>query len=207
MTLAPDPPPFTFLHQYGESAGLRIVRCCESVLASGPMGDKEQGELYRYFVGCGLEKPLKHGGDIGTIRTSCAIFAGAVLYWSGSPDRAKLRPGVAGWPMFGGWLGSLSKTHPAWVRWTGSEQPEPGSLFFIEHPGTNNNHVGFLLRELEPGKWKSAEGGGGDGTRCRLGERVLTDFDDATIYDFDPKLRRKLQGWWVPSRMGLEDAA
>lgn len=201
-----DAPPFTFLWQEQESPGLRIVRCCESVLANGPIGDKEQGGLYRYFVGCGDPKhAVKGGGDIGTIRTSCAVFAGAVLYWCGSPDREILRPGVAGWPMFGGWLGSLSKRHPAWVHWTGAEQPEQGSLFFIEHPGTNNNHVGFLLRETEPGKWETAEGGGGDGTRCKISERVLTDFDNSTIYDFDPRLKRKLQGWFVPSRLGLVD--
>lgn len=194
------PPPFTFLHQVGESAGSRIVRCCDSLLGNGPIGDKQQGALYRYFIGCGLPKPLKGGGDIGTVRTSCAIFAGAVLYWCGSPDRERLRPGQVGWPMFGGWLGSLSRRHPSWVAWTGHEQPAPGAVFYIEHPrNPNNNHVGIFLRELDPGRWTTAEGGGGDGTQCALRNRELE--------HFDPKWRRELQGWWHPDRLGLEEAA
>lgn len=208
------PPLFTFLHQVGELAGTRIVRCNRQILANGPIGNKQQGQLYRYFVSCGLVPALLdakgRAADIGAIRTSCAVYVGAVLYWCGSPDRARLRPGYIGWPMAYGWLGSLAcppyGRHDAWIEWTGNETPEPGAVFFIEHRGTNNNHVGFFLSELEPGVWETAEGGGGDGTECAIRRRVLTDFDDETLWDFDPKLRRELRGWWQPSGLGLSDA-
>lgn len=202
-------PPFTFLHQKGEPAGERIVRCCKSVLANGPIGDKQEPELYRYFVGCGdPARALAGGGDIGKVRTSCAVFAGAVLWWCGSPDRARLRPARVGWPMFGGWLGSLSRRHPAWAHaqlgYCGDELicyrlPLPGTLFYLEHPkNPNNNHVGFFLEnEPQSDEWLTAEGGGGDGTECALRRRMLG-------RSFD-RHGRVLLGWWLPALLGLID--
>lgn len=177
----------------GESAGARIVRCCEEALALGPMGERQRAEAYRAFVSCGLEPD--GGVRLASIRTSCAIFARAVHHWCGRPARYPWR---AGQGMFHGWLGDLDKRHRAWVDARGGASPEPGDLFFIERPGTNNNHVGFFLADRGNGVWRTAEGGGGDGTRCAIGARILgAGFD---------RHGRTLQGWWSAEALSFVHA-
>lgn len=173
----------------GESPGDRIVRCCEETLAPGPMGERLRPEAYRAFISCGLDPD--GGRSLASIRTSCAIFARAVHHWCGRPARYPWR---AGQGMFHGWLGDLDKQHRAWVNASGAD-PEPGDLFFIERPGTNNNHVGFFLADRGSGVWRTAEGGGGDGTRCAFGVRAMgSGFD---------RFGRTLQGWWSAAKISF----
>lgn len=165
----------------------RIVAAVGDALDAGPLGDKIRGRDYRELISCGFDPAIVGGGDIGTVRTSCAIFARAILHRA-DVLRAK-GPGRPGQGMWGGWLGELSPQHRAWVRNLPTAQPCPGALFFIEKPSTNNNHVGFFVEPLAPGRWKTAEGGGGDGTKCGYSERSLTSFDP---------YGRRLQGWFDP---------
>jgi hypothetical protein len=189
-----------FRFKDGESFGDRIVRFCYETLQGGAIGEKQRPGVYRAIVSMGLD--ADGGAALATIKTSCAIFLRSVWGWCG--DNAP-RPWKPGWPMFGGWLGSRSKTHKAWVPYNGKNSPEPGDAFFIEVTGTNNNHVGVFLKEVLPGVWMTAEGGGGDGTECAFRIRILDDFDDSTIYDFDPKMKRTLKGWWKASLLGLPE--
>lgn len=179
------------------SAALRIIESCHRWLDPGDLGDKLRGDEYRQLIGCGFHPALDTAGDIGTVRTSCAIFARAILHDSGVLPA--LRPGHAGWPMWGGWLGVLSPRHRAWVRADAGVMPVPAVLFYVESPtNPNNNHVGFLLSETAPGRWLSAEGGQGDGTRCRFSQRLM-----------GPAFagNRVLRGWFDPDLIASAETA
>jgi peptidoglycan hydrolase-like protein with peptidoglycan-binding domain len=147
------------------------------------MGQHLRSADYRAFISCGLD--ADGGARLATIKTSCAIFARAVHHWCGRPAK---HPWRAGQGMFHGWLGDLDKRHRAWVPASSGAEPEPGDLFYVERPGTNNNHVGFFVADLGGGVWRTAEGGGGDGTRCALAARIMGPRFDAH--------GRTLQGWW-----------
>lgn len=210
MTFAEE---FPYLWEVGEPAGIRIARCCEIALAAGPMGNHLRGEFYREFISCGFEPPLASKGDIGAIKTSCAVFARAVLHWSG---RRALHPGKIGQGIFGGWLEGLDYRSPAWTFAEGNA-PVQGAIVYRDYnrQTTGMGHVQILVREVEPGAWITAEGGGGltadesapltmtqakatNGTVCRLSKRPK----DVLLKD---SLGRIAIGWWVPSRLELED--
>jgi peptidoglycan hydrolase-like protein with peptidoglycan-binding domain len=183
----------TFEWRDDESNGARIARCCEEALAPGPMGEHQRPEAYRAFVSCGLEPD--GGKRLASIRTSCAIFARAVHHWCGRPARYPWR---AGQGMFHGWLGDLDRRHVTWVDADAGAAPALGDLFYIERPGTNNNHVGFFVADRGQGVWRTAEGGGGDGTRCAFAVRILGPRFD--------HYGRTLQGWWRAARLDLTHA-
>lgn len=206
MSLAED---FPFLWQLGEPAGIRIARCCELALAAGPMGARLRGEFYKEFVSCGFEQDLSH------VRTSCAIFARAVLHYCG---RRATRPGKIGQGIFNGWLEGLDMRHPSWTD-AANSTPVAGAVVYRDYnrATTAMGHVQVLVRETEPGRFLTAEGGGGlladellgmsstdikatNGTVCRLSQRSK----DVMARD---SLGRIPIGWWHPDRLGLENAA
>ncbi len=205
MTFAEE---FPFLWQVGEPAGIRIARCCELALAGGPMGYKLRGDFYREFIACGYEQ------DLSGVRTSCAIFARAVLHWSG---RRATREGKPGQGIFRGWLEGLDMRSPSWC-YAGESPLVPGAVVYRDYnrATTAMGHVQVLVREVGPGLWLVAEGGGGltpveasemkagdakptNGTVCRLSKPK-----DPLAKD---SLGRIAIGFWHPDRLGLEDAA
>jgi hypothetical protein len=169
--------------------GEKIVASCELWLSPGPLGDKLRPAEYRRLISCGFSPALQGGGDIGTVHTSCAIFMRAILHDSGvMPAKT---PGKVGWPFWGGWLAELSPRHRAWLPYKPGNRPTPGCIFYIESPSNpNNNHVGAFIGNPGDGIWRTAEGGGGDGTKCQFTQRVLGP-------DFDAH-GRKLKGWFIP---------
>lgn len=176
------------------SAGDRIVASCHKWLDPGPLGDTLRGREYRELISCGYSPALAGGGDIGKVHTSCAIFVRAILHDAGVLYATG--PGHVGAPMMGGWLGELTEQHPAWVRADAGVPPVVGAIFFVQSPSHPNNcHTGILLTETTPNLWDSAEGGGGDGTKCGLnlgsaGRHIGSDFDH---------WGRVLIGWWDPA--------
>lgn len=213
---------FPFLWEMGEPAGLRIARCCQLALGPGPMGDEARPDFYRAFVSCGFYDALSNDyGDgpeaIGDIRTSCAVFARAVLHWCGK--RAQ-KPGKIGWPIMGdgkaeAWLGDLNPRHPAAV-WLDKRQmqPIPGMVIYRDYSRDFGRlgHVQVIVREDDAGLFTTAEGGGGDvdidgdgkidtghsgGTVCRLSSKPKD------VFAKDSLGRIPIVGW-VPDRLGLE---
>jgi hypothetical protein len=176
--------------------GEKIVTSVERWLSDGPLGDRLNGDAYRRLISCGFVPALRSGGDIGTVHTSCAIFVRAILH-----DAEVLPasgPARIGWPMWGGWLGELSPRHKAWVPYKSGSKPVPGAVFYIESPANpNNNHVGIFLAENPDGTWDTAEGGGGDGTRCGYGARKIERNQSG----------RKLIGWFDPELIDFERKA
>lgn len=175
----------------------RIVAACHQWLDGGPLGNKQRPADYRALVSCGFSPALAPpyaASDIGAIKTSCAVFARGILHAAGRPVT---RPGAVGQGIVGGWLERLTPSHPAWEWATDTagkrRQPPAGALFYRDYSRNFGalGHVGFLLFETAPGMWMTAEGGGGDGTECRL---------SAAPKDFFAKdtLNRIPIGWWRP---------
>lgn len=199
---------FPWLVQVGEPAGIRIARCCELALAKGPMGYRLRGDFYKQFISCGFDQ------DLSSVRTSCAIFARAILHYCG--HRAT-RPGKPGQGIFNGWLEGMSMSSPSWVYLDRGGALVQGAVIYRDYNRATSNlgHVQILVREVEPGLWLTAEGGGGltteeaaalsvsdakatNGTVCRLSAKPK----DVLAKD---SLGRIALGYWHPDRLGLED--
>lgn len=168
-----------------------MARCAREALADGSMGCYVRAEDYEDFISCGFSPALAppfSAANIRTIRTSCGVFARAVLHNSGVWPST--RAGKVGDPLIGGWLQGLSFSHPAFVKAAGRNgpQPDPGDVFYLEYslsgPGTSG-HVGVFVERTPEGLWTTAEGGGSpspteakglteaqilqtNGTMCRL---------------------------------------
>ena len=175
--------------------GARVAQCAIAALADGKLSDTSRTDFYRQFIACGGSE------DLSRVKTSCAVFAGAVLHWAGRPARLPRYP-ASGVTSITSWLAGLSGASTAW-RSYGQPGclPEPGAIFYVEaDSNAANNHVGVLVAELAPGVWLTAEGGGGDGTECKFGCRRWGLGWDA----------RRLRGLWVPGlmdRVGAPPAA
>jgi hypothetical protein len=173
----------------------RVIEVCYTALSLGPIGDQQHGDYYRSFVSCGFKPALKApfgSSDIGKVRTSCAVFVRAVLHWAG---RSVTRLGEVGQGIMGGWLEGLSYSSEAWADY-GKRDPAPGDVGYLAYSKRSSgseSHVMVFLREKSPGIWETAEGGGGDGTTCRISERTIGP-------KFD-KYGRVLIGTWRPDLM------
>jgi hypothetical protein len=179
--------------------GEKIVDSLVRWLLEGPLGDKLRGEDYRNLISCGFRPALKDPGDIGTIHTSCGVFVRGIL--DDARVRRALGPARVGWPFWDalnpkrGWLAGLGFKHPAWVPLKAGAEPKPGSVFYIERPGKpNDNHTGFFVERNEDGSWKTAEGGGGDGTKCQYGKRRIERNQNG----------RNLLGWYDPDLLDFD---
>lgn len=163
--------------------GKRIVQIAISVLTDGALSQAKRTGVYRAFIACGGKEQLEK------VKTSCAVFAGAVLHWAGR--RAKLpRYPASGATSITSWLNGLTQKSKAWRAYDDDECiPCEGAIFYVEadsNPG--NNHVGVLCVEIAEGLWLCAEGGGGDGTECKF-----------TVRKWGPKWdARRLRGLWIP---------
>ncbi len=198
---------FVFLFEDGESPGERIARCAEQALADGPMGNFLDGERYESFLAVWEREHL-----LRSVRTSCAVFASAVLGWCGKPLK---RPWKADgtWGITS-WLG-LSFKNAAWV-WAEDAVPEVGAVFYRDYnrQTTPLGHVGVFTQRHDDGLWTTAEGGGGlgledshklttaqakatSGTVCRLSKPKDVRAKDS--------LGRVLIGWWKPDLIELSE--
>lgn len=149
----------------------RIVSVIRVVHEHGDMGDTIRGQYYRRIISCGFD-PGVIGGDIGKVKTSCAIYVRAIKHWAGLLSKRRHKPGE---PMVGGWLELLKREEDGWVPGSevlsGRVKPQPGNVFLVDNAQQTNGHVGFFYAEKDGG-WIVAAGGGGDGTRCRIGSTV-----------------------------------
>lgn len=184
---------FSFDLEPGEEIGARIVRCCEAALKDGPMGERERHDFYRDFIACNQEVSQAKAEALTGVRTSCAMFVRAVRQWCSAPASGPYLPGTG---MFKS-MGNVSFAHPAFVPHDGTNKPNPGDYFYIaSSKQSNDGHTGIFIEEIADGTWRTAEGGGGDATRCRFTERKFS----GTKFDGE---RRTLWGWFDCSAVGF----
>lgn len=186
---------FTFELEAGEGIRERIVRCCEEALAGGPLGQTERHDVYREFISCRQETTSDAAERLTGVKTSCAMFVRAVRHWCGAPAQGPYRPGTGMFTSMGG----VSFGHPSFVKNDGANVPQPGDYFYISSSqSSNDGHTGIFIEELSPGTWRTAEGGGGDGTLCRFTERTIA----GNRFGNDP---RTLWGWFDCTLVGIPE--
>ncbi|MFN2587204.1 MAG: hemopexin repeat-containing protein [Actinomycetota bacterium] len=186
---------FTFEVRAGESIRDRIVRCCEEALSDGPLGQTERHDVYREFISCGQEKTPDAAERLTGVKTSCAMFVRAVRHWCGAAPQGPYKPGTGMFTSMGG----VSFGHASFVKNDGSNVPQPGDYFYISSSqSSNDGHTGIFIEELSPGTWRTAEGGGGDGTLCRFAERTIA----GNRFGNDA---RTLWGWFDCTLVGLPE--
>jgi hypothetical protein len=163
---------FSFELKAGEAIGDRIVRCCSEALADGPMGQHQRHDFYREFISCRQEKSPQDAERLTGVKTSCAIFVIEVRHWCGANPTGPYRPGTG---MFVS-MGNVSFSHPAFIPCNGTSRPNPGDYFYIASTRQNNDgHTGIFIEEISENEWRTAEGGGGDGTECRFTTRKIVE--------------------------------
>ena len=140
------------------------------------MGESNRHDEYRDFISAGQEENEQKAEALTHVRTSCAMFVRAVHLWCGFPPMGPYMPGT---PMFTS-MGNVSFNHPSFVPLSSGQDPHPGDCFYIAPDATSpKGHTGLFVRDVsgeDDGKggvfpektWLTAEGGGGDGTVCRL---------------------------------------
>jgi len=186
---------FSFALQTGESINERIIRCCEEALATGPMGQNQRHDFYRDFISCRQENTPVQAEALTGVKTSCAMFVRAVRQWCGAPPSGPYIPGTG---MFVS-MGNVGFSHPAFIPIDGANTPTPGDYFYISSARTSNDgHTGIFVEQLGPNDWKTAEGGGGDGTTCQFTTRQIV----GNKFKNDG---RTLWGWFDCKKVGLSE--
>ncbi len=185
---------FSFQLQPGEAIGDRIVRCCQQAFADGPMGENNRHDSYRDFIACNQEASQSKAEALTHVRTSCAMFVRAVRQWCGATPSGPYQPGTGIFVS----IGNVSLGHPAFVAYKNSAKPNPGDYFYISSTDNakNDGHTGIFIAEDPSGVWKTAEGGGGDGTLCQFTQRTF----DTDKFKEDA---RHLWGWFDCTKVGL----
>ncbi len=184
---------FAFELRAGEAIGDRIIRCCFEALADGPMGQHQRHDFYREFISCRQEKSPQDAERLTGVKTSCAMFVRAVRHWCGANPTGPYRPGTG---MFVS-MGNVSFSHPAFVPCDGRSKPKPGDYFYIASTQqSNDGHTGIFIEEIGTNEWRTAEGGGGDGTECRFTNRKIV----GKKFQNDG---RSLWGWFDCTKVGL----
>lgn len=191
---------FPFDLREGETIGDRIVRCCSEALTDGPIGQHQRHDFYREFISCGQEKTLQHSEALTSVKTSCAMFVRAVRHWCGANPMGPYKPGTK---MFVS-MGNVSLSHPAFVSCDGQSKPNPGDYFYIQTEGRNNGHTGIFIEEIGENEWRTAEGGGGDGTECRFTTRKI-EGGGKRFWFAGESSGRTLWGWFDCTKVGLPE--
>lgn len=172
----------------GESPGQKLIR------------------ILKRYVGCSLTTRRADLADLVSrkvdkpeavvgIATNCATSALGVMAKGGVKHPLLNKPYVNGMAIawvrqIGIDLGALVKYDPK------GPQPKPGSLLRYNTPGTNNDHVEWLLGPIGPGG--VAEHGGGG-----RGNNAIT----SGTGDVRTSLGRPLLEWWDPDKLGIDVVA
>jgi len=173
---------WTFARNPGEPIRDCVVRCCTEALADGAMGFGLRNAWYKKFINCDMNPSGKLGdayvADISPWTTSCALFVRAVHAWCGKKTNIA-HNGIGIFSYL-----QLDTGSKAWKPWRTGNVPKPGDVFFVQNSGANDGHVGIFLRQIEPGFWETAEGGGSakgakSGTSCTISRRKLGPTFDA----------------------------
>lgn len=92
------------------------------------------------------------------IKTNCAMFTLGILKEAGVEHDLLNQPYKSG--MAVAWVLQIARDLKALKKYSSSEMPKKGSILHYYTPGSNNNHVEWLLEDPDT-KWCAEHGGGG----------------------------------------------
>lgn len=168
-------------------------------LAAGPMSRTLRAADYRRFIDASfydsVSAPVFHSTG-----THCAIFARGCLVGAGAKPKGR-RPNPTG---ITSWLGVSFFSGKDWIELENIDSLLPGDILYWcgrasdpKWKDETNGHVGIVLYDGEGWMHRTAEGGGGDGSLCRMSDQPK---------DVRVSWNRPLRGVWRPDNMKPEHA-
>jgi len=194
--------------------GAKIAWVARQILNDGIMGSEDRWQEYAEFIRP-LFDPKYPDRQIVQTRTSCGIFAGAVLHWAG---RTRKRYGKIGGALLGNWVEDCVIGGKAW-HWRGDGTvPGLGSIVYWDYgmprrlssgrwryQPTTGSHVSVLMEQVGD-LWLCAAGGGNDddkdddrsigGTVCKIGHHPIDVFAPDGLH-------RNMIGWFEGDELDL----
>jgi len=157
--------------------------------------------LVKSHVGCSLSerraelgKLVARGVDspeqVVTISTNCATTALGIMAEAGVRDAILNKPYQSG--MAVSWVRQIGINTGALVKFDGKTMPKPGSLLHYNTPGTNNDHVEWLLGPIDA-QGNADHGGGG------RSNNAITEGTGNVMSSWG----RPLVEWWDPDKLGI----
>lgn len=171
----------------GEAPGDKIIRLVKSYDGiSLKHGRDRLGKL----VARGVDQPE----DVVSVRTNCGMFALGIWAELGVSSPILNRRYVIGAAIT--WCVQIGIERGALVKYTEAGlKPKRGALLHYKTPGQNDDHVEFLLSDIDA-HWNAVHGGGGRA-------------DNAIAVSKAPGVvlwnnGRKLFQFWDPDKLGIE---
>lgn len=182
----------------GNRAGDLVACVAETWCEGGPMSRTERAQDYRDFLAGAYGPDDPAHPTLTSKGTHCAIFARACLTLAGikPPGKRPVKTAITTWLGVRGFEGD-----PAW-RSRADLEAHGGLLrgdvlYWASRDDGKDGHVGICLTG-EGWAWKTAEGGGGDGSRCRMSDEPK---------DVRLSHGRRLRGVWRPGAMTAPEVA
>lgn len=171
----------------GESPGDKIIRILKSYDGCSLKHDADRlGKL----VARGVDKPAEVIG----IKTNCGMTALGVWAEAGVDHPILDKPYVS--QMAIAWLVQIGIDRRALVKYTeGGSKPKRGALLHYKTPGENNDHVEFLLSDVDE-HWNALHGGGG------RADNLISVAKQPGVVLWNNG--RKLFQFWDPDKLGIE---
>lgn len=171
----------------GESAGEKLARIVK--FYAGCSLHHRVDELGK-LVARGVDEP----GKVVGVRTNCGMFALGVMAEAGVDDPLLDRPYVTGQAI--AWLRQIGLNRHALRTYSGAKGPQPklGSLLRYNTHGKNDDHVEWLLSDVDA-LGQAVHGGGGrtDNGITVTGKSLIT-------WNYG----RPLVEFWDPDLLGIE---
>lgn len=155
--------------------------------------------LVRKYEGCSLKNRkdelgclVCRGVDDPTqavlIKTNCGMFSLGIMYEAGVQHDLLRHKYVSGMAI--AWVRTIGKDLKALQRYSKTNAPKPGALLHYYTPGKNDNHVEWLLSDIDA--QGCAEHGGGGRT-----DNAITLGTSNVLWSYG----RPLQEWWDPDML------
>lgn len=122
------------------------------------------------------------------IKTNCGMFALGIMWEAGVQHDLLTREYKSGRAI--SWLKKIGVDLKAIQRYSSTNKPKAGSLLHYFTPGKNDNHVEWLLSDIDAKG--CAEHGGGGRT-----DNAITISSGNVLLNYD----RPLQDWWDPDML------
>lgn len=152
--------------------------------------------LVKKYVGCSIHVRSDELGNLVArevddpeqvvlIKTNCGMFSLGIMYEAGVQHDllwSKYKSGMAI-----AWLRTIGKDLKALQKYSKTNVPKPGSLLHYYTTGKNNNHVEWLLSDIDD-QGCAYHGGGG-----RTDNAITSSFGNV-LWNYG----RPLREWWDP---------
>lgn len=171
----------------GEAPGDKLIRILKSYDGCSLKHDTERlGKM----IARGVDKPA----DVVGIMTNCGMTALGVWAEAGVDSPILDRKYVSGDAI--AWCIQIGIDLKALVKYVdGGLKPKRGALLHYKTPGKNDDHVEFLLSDLDE-HWNAVHGGGG------RADNLISVSKSPGVVLWDNG--RKLFQFWDPDKLGIE---